>query len=334
MFERSADVRIIWSPKRDVRDLKVKAVLRMVESKRYNNGHRSSESYRRQNSDAQQNRNLDVSELIYVELVSFNDVNRKMEVIRCNSLIKSEDRSVEESQEDDDTMLNEDKYLAKSSSESFHEYMMNHRDLNNPSLVKRQICSSLIHRKLVVQSHKKKLAESRKRSNDKTTTQEDDDVVFLDEQKSANESLSAGSKRKHSETQPQTKNSPKSVVSNNGESSKNSDYSYPESSKRTPVTSERADQIQKERRSYHRSPSLLSLSSSSSESSSSSSDDSRKRHKHKKHKHKGRSKKHSKKSKKKKSRKHRRRDSSSRMSKSPGPKKIDNKILELLNMTK
>lgn len=324
MFGRSADVRIIWSTKRDVRDLKVKAMLRMIESKRYSNGSRSSESYRRQNSDVQQYRNLDVSELLFVELVNFNEANRKMEVIRCSSLVKDDVRLVEENQEEEDTMLNEDKYQAILPSESFHDYMMNHRDLHNPSLIKHQLCSSLLHSELVLESYKDKLLENNKKSNNHTSVQEDDDVVILDERNVDISNISAGSTSRRSETQCQVKNSPKSV-SKNGDSLKIS------------VTSEPTTHTQAGRRRPRLSISSSSVSSSS-ESSSTSVDSQRKRHKHshKKHKsrHKGRSK-HSKKSKKKKShRKHRRRDSSGRRSKSPEPKKIDNKILELLNMTK
>lgn len=298
----------------------------MIESKRYSNGYRSSESYRRQNSNVQQYKNLDVSEQLFVELVSFSEANRKMEVVRCSSLVKDEVRLVEENQEEEDTMLNEDKYQAISSNESFHDYMINHRDLHNPSLIKHQICSSLLHSEQVLESYKEKLSESNKKSNNDTSVQEDDDVVILDERKV---NLSTEYTGRRSETQSQVKDSSK-CISNNGDSLKSADL---ECHKRTSVTSEPTTHTSIGRRRPRSSSS--SSASSCSESSSTSDDSQRKRrkHSHKKRKshHKGRSK-HSKKSKKKKSRKHRKRDSSDR--KSPGPKKIDNKILELLNMTK
>lgn len=338
MFERSADVLLVWSSKRAIRDLKIKAILRLVESKRYNNGYRQSK-YNRQISDVMVNKNLDVSELIYVELVQSNESNRKIEVVRCKSL--TDDESVEDNDEDEG-LLNEEKFLSKSPNEvSFHNYMMDHNDLRNPSIIKQPTFTSLLHRNEVAQSYRMKQEEIRNKANQASSYQKVE-VVLFDENAQSGYDLHRSTSN-HVPTRSSRES--ESVKSKSLTESTQREPKH-ESRKRTiSISSERTANSKSDssRPLKHSSTSSVSSSSDSSDSDSSSSSSSsrnsysKRRRKHKKHdrkKHKKLSKKHSK-SKKKRSKKSKKRSSSPDKSdrKNSKRKKIDDKILKLLKLT-
>lgn len=351
VFERSADLLLLWSPKRDIRDLKIKAYLRLVESKRYNgHGHNGSSRYSRQSREILPNENLDVSDIIFVEFVQLKEKNRELLVARCKSLSASSDAHVDD-QNVDDALLSEDKYRAESPSRlSFQEYMIHHRDLQNPALIKRPGFTSILHHKQVIESYRRKFEKdyNEEKPNPSTTksAQNDDDDVIILEERIAEKSIQACSKIQY-QNDPLGQASRSPTLPSNY---KRSSISINSDNQPISITSHHIAHSQKTKshisvrsRSTSSSSSSSSSSDTSSSSSSNSSESSRKRHKrsHKKYKsknrhekhHTRRSKKRSKKSKKKKSYRERG-NSPGKKSRSPKRKKIDHKILELLNMTK
>lgn len=351
VFERSADVLLIWSPRRDIHDLKIKAYLRLVETKRYSLNNNRASNYNRQNSDVLLNRNLEVSELIFVELVQWNETSRKIEVMRRKSLMASDDSIVDDTNEDDDSLLNEERYRPKSPSRiSFHDYMMDHDHLQNPSLIKQPTFTSLLYGNQVIESYKRKLqatCSKEKEANSTHIKKEEDEVVIIQERKPEigpnGVHLNRSNSFRGTYLPPKVKsNQNESFKSQSGVNHSNSVES--ESRKRTLlVASDRTlnSQHDSSRRSIHLSSNSSSSSSSSSDSSSdtsSSSDDSYRRRKRKQKGKSNRSKKQkkrSKKSKKKKSKKSkdRNRESPDRGDRGHKRKKIDDKIMKLLKLT-
>lgn len=292
LFERSADVCLVWSPKRDIFDLKIKATLRLVASKRYD-GNRSSK-YSRTSQSSMYEQNIEVSELIYVELVSFQESSNKIELVRCKSLDKADDNF-----NDDEDGISNEKYKSLSGV-SFHDYMMDHCDLRNPALVKQQTFTSLLHRNKVVKCLRQRQI--------KLAVEQKSDLTHV----SDNENCFS---KKNSHCEPQDKQLANKFSSSN-ECLRDKDLlkspvrSISRTSLKRMNSSEYADCKRKSILSPTIDVSSGQDSSDDSSDSTSTSDDSRRRHKR----HKKRKKHHHKKDKKhrkKKSKKHHRSKSSS-----------------------
>lgn len=322
VFERCADVILFWSPKRDIRDLKIKAYLRLVDSKRYSNGGRNRNSNRSNNFSV---RNIEVSELIYVELDYISSDRKNIEVIRCKTLSPEADQTVDDNDVDE---LDEDRFKSKSLERTtFHDYMMDHDNLRNPYLTKQPPFTSLLYGSQFVDCYRRKLEQrklTKRKSNESTNVKDDELVILNDTGKSSNQ-------KAESRNEPFSDRSRRPTFSISSERTPNLKKSSLQSSSiiRVPSTS-------------HSSSSLSDSDSSSSSSSSSSVSDSSRRHKRKrkKSKHHHRTSKKSKKSKKKKklkksSMKHNRsKDDDEKRHRNSKKKKIDHKILELLKMAK
>ncbi|KAI2811101.1 hypothetical protein BLOT_002272 [Blomia tropicalis] len=185
VFERCADVILFWSPKRDIRDLKIKAYLRLVDSKRYSNGGRNRNSNRSNNFSV---RNIEVSELIYVELDYISSDRKNIEVIRCKTLSPEADQTVDDNDVDE---LDEDRFKSKSLERTtFHDYMMDHDNLRNPYLTKQPPFTSLLYGSQFVDCYRRKLEQrklTKRKSNESTNVKDDELVILNDTGKSSNQ---------------------------------------------------------------------------------------------------------------------------------------------------
>lgn len=151
VFERSANVVLVWSPKREISDLKIKATLRLVASKRYDSN--SSRYSRGCSRESLYEKSIDVSELIYVELATFDCTSRVLELVRCDSLEATEEGFNAEDEEG----ISAQRFQSKSATDcSFHDYMIDHCDLRNPALVKQQMFTTILHRDMIVSCRKEK----------------------------------------------------------------------------------------------------------------------------------------------------------------------------------
>ncbi|KAH7641998.1 hypothetical protein DERF_003011 [Dermatophagoides farinae] len=128
IYNRNAEVLLVWSYKRDIHDLRLKANLRLEPHLR------TSKSNRNFNND-NDDQNIERSELINVELIDFEHISYHLDVIRCGPNEKyghSEDLD-----EIDETAIRHGRYRTIGpDQQSFYDYMMDHNDLRNPSLVK------------------------------------------------------------------------------------------------------------------------------------------------------------------------------------------------------
>ena len=76
IYNRNAEVLLVWSYKRDIHDLRLKANLRLEPHLR------TSKSNRNFNND-NDDQNIERSELINVELIDFEHISYHLDVIRC-----------------------------------------------------------------------------------------------------------------------------------------------------------------------------------------------------------------------------------------------------------
>ncbi|KAF7490287.1 hypothetical protein SSS_02313 [Sarcoptes scabiei] len=134
LFKRNAEIILIWSPRRDIVDLKIKANLTL-------------NSY-----DNYEDWNLEVSDLVAVE-VSHIKRDNQLELVRCHSshLFEKNKDLINNIDDENDDEIDEDSIrngkfrTIQANQMSFHDYLMDHNDLRNPSLVKRFPFISLLH---------------------------------------------------------------------------------------------------------------------------------------------------------------------------------------------
>lgn len=284
MFERSADVRLVWSERRDLADLRLQAVLWFTSNKSSRHG-RSRYSVK----DELSAKTLETSDRIYVEVVHIDRSGRKLEVKRCRALSKDDDQD-----EDDDEIIDLRKYRSYSPSKtSFSEYMLDHRQLRNPTLVMHPPFTSLLH--------SKQLAECLTRKTPKSIEQV-----------------------------PQVIEQPRNQQVNNHDSESTS-KSEPKSVEASIQQRRPPEEELKRPRKRSRSRSRSTISLSSATSSDSSSDDDRHRHRKRSAKKKRKdSKKHSKKKKKHKKHHKKSKKKSREHSRSKSDDSINHKLLKLL----
>ncbi|KAH9423158.1 hypothetical protein DERP_007753 [Dermatophagoides pteronyssinus] len=135
IYSRNAEVLLVWSYKRDINDLKLKANLQLEPHLRKSKLNRG-----RNNDD--DGHNIELSELINVELINFDLRSYHLDVIRCESIEKyGHDNDLDEI---DETAIRHGRFRTiKPDQQSFFDYMMDHNDLRNPSLVKLHPFTSL-----------------------------------------------------------------------------------------------------------------------------------------------------------------------------------------------
>lgn len=133
LFKRSAEVVLIWSPKRHIQDLKIKAILKLFHSK-----------HSKQENELN---NIETSDLLMVEVIYFDKTSNKIELIRSSIDACDEDNEI------DENSIKTGRYRTITPDHmTFHDYMLNHNDLRNPSLVKFYPFTSLINHGQIIKS--------------------------------------------------------------------------------------------------------------------------------------------------------------------------------------